>query len=46
MLKKAELFIVEGGDHSFHILRTSGRSDDEVLEEVVGKADAWMVGLV
>ncbi len=40
--KRAELFVVEGGDHSFHMLKSAGRSDDEVLEEVVGKAAEWM----
>ena len=40
--KRAELFIVDGGDHSFHVLKSSGRSDDEVLKEVVEKAAEWM----
>ena len=40
--KNAELFIVEGGDHSFHMLKSSRRSDDEVLSEVIKKATAWM----
>ena len=40
--KRAELFIVDGGDHSFHMLKSSGRSDDEVLKEVVEKAAEWM----
>jgi len=26
--------VVEGGDHSFHVLKRSGRSDEEVLDEV------------
>ena len=43
--KKAELFVVEGGDHSFHMLKSSGRSDDQVLDEIVSKAAAWMRGL-
>lgn len=40
--KSAELFVVEGGDHSFHMLKSSGRSDDEALDEVVGKVASWM----
>ncbi len=44
--KKTELFIVEGGDHSFHMLKSSGRSDDEVLDEVAGKTDGWMEALL
>src|SRR5262245_20496425 len=39
----AELFVIQGGDHSFHMLKSSGRSDDEVLDEVVKKAAAWML---
>jgi len=42
---KAELYVVEGGDHSFHMLKSSGRSDDQVLDEVAAKAAAWMRGL-
>jgi predicted alpha/beta-hydrolase family hydrolase len=42
MGKRAELFVVEGGDHSFHMLKSSGRSDDQVLDEIVSKAAAWM----
>src|SRR5262245_53288923 len=40
--KRAELFIVEGGDHSFHMLKSAGRSDDDVLDEVVEKVVEWM----
>jgi predicted alpha/beta-hydrolase family hydrolase len=40
--KNAELFVVEGGDHSFHMLKSSGRSDSEVLDEVVQKANSWI----
>ena len=40
--KRAELFVVDGGDHSFHMLKSAGRSDDEVLDEAVEKAAGWM----
>jgi predicted alpha/beta-hydrolase family hydrolase len=40
--KNTQLFIVQGGDHSFHVLKSTGRSDEEVLEEVVEKAAGWM----
>ena len=40
---RAELFVVEGGDHSFHMLKRSGRSDNEVLDEVAAKTASWMV---
>lgn len=30
----AQLHIVEGADHSFHVLKRSGRTEEEVLEEL------------
>ena len=32
---------IEGADHSFHVLKSSGRSDAQVLEEIGGAARAW-----
>jgi uncharacterized protein len=43
--KQAELFIIDGGDHSFHMLKSSGRSDSEVLQEIAAKAASWMAAL-
>jgi predicted alpha/beta-hydrolase family hydrolase len=40
--KRADLFVVEGGDHSFHMLKSAGRADDEVLDELVEAAVGWM----
>ena len=37
----ATLHIIEGADHSFHILKNSGRSDEEVLKELVKKIKEW-----
>ena len=34
---RAELFVVKGGDHSFHVLKSARRSDEEVLDDVVKK---------
>jgi uncharacterized protein len=42
LAKRAELYVIEGGDHSFHMLKSSGRSDDEVLDELARKAASWM----
>jgi uncharacterized protein len=39
---RAELFVIEGGDHSFHMPKGAGRSDEEVLDAVVKKAAEWM----
>jgi predicted alpha/beta-hydrolase family hydrolase len=44
--KRAELVVVDGGDHSFHMLKSSGRSDDEVLGEVAKKAGTWIAELI
>jgi predicted alpha/beta-hydrolase family hydrolase len=38
----ATLHMIEGADHSFRMPRTSGRSDDEVLDELADEASAWM----
>jgi predicted alpha/beta-hydrolase family hydrolase len=38
---RATLWIVEGGDHSFHVLKRSGRSDDEVLDELADQTAAF-----
>lgn len=33
---------LEGADHSFHVLKSSGRTDAAVLQEVGDKAGAWL----
>ena len=39
--QRAELFVIEGGDHSFHMLKRSERSDEQVLAELAAKAASW-----
>ncbi|MCP3394059.1 alpha/beta hydrolase [Bradyrhizobium sp. CCGB12] len=39
---KATLHEVEGGDHSFAVLKKSGRSNDEALVEVLDALAAWI----
>ena len=41
---RATLHIVEGGDHSFKVLKRSGRSQEEVMEEIVGAIRTWAIG--
>ena len=41
--KQAELYVVEGGDHSFHMLKSAKRSDAQALNHVVEKAAAWIL---
>jgi predicted alpha/beta-hydrolase family hydrolase len=33
---------VDGADHSFHVLKSSGRSDDDVMREIGGVVAAWL----
>lgn len=40
--EQVELFVIDGGDHSFHLLKSYGRSDDEVLEEASRKIAGWI----
>lgn len=42
----ATLHIVEGGDHSFHVLKRSGRSDEEVREELADRFARWSDALL
>jgi uncharacterized protein len=39
--KRAELYVIEGGDHSFHVSKSVGRSDDEILDGVAEKIRSW-----
>jgi uncharacterized protein len=36
---------VEGADHSFHVLKASGRTDSDVMDEIEGVSRAWLAGL-
>jgi hypothetical protein len=45
-LRGARIHIVEGGDHSFHVLKRSGRTDEEALDEVAGAVAAFVERLV
>ncbi len=40
--QRATLHVVEGADHGFHVLKRSGRTDDEVLDELVDTTRAWI----
>jgi predicted alpha/beta-hydrolase family hydrolase len=41
--KLATLTIVEHADHSFHVLKRSGRTDTEVMNHVLDEAAGWMI---
>jgi predicted alpha/beta-hydrolase family hydrolase len=38
---RATLEMIEGADHSFHVLKRSGRTDDQVLDQVCDTVAAW-----
>jgi predicted alpha/beta-hydrolase family hydrolase len=39
---RATLHLLEGADHSFHVLKSSGRNDREVLGEALDTFAAWV----
>ncbi|CAN5395176.1 alpha/beta hydrolase [soil metagenome] len=41
----ATLVKVAEADHSFHVLKRSGRSDEEVMEQLLDVAAGWMIAL-
>jgi predicted alpha/beta-hydrolase family hydrolase len=41
--ERATLHVVEGADHSFHVLVRSGRTDAEVITELCDTAAGWML---
>ena len=38
---RASLHLVDGADHSFHVLARSGRNDHEVLDEILDAFASW-----
>jgi predicted alpha/beta-hydrolase family hydrolase len=42
---RTTLHIVESGDHSFHVLKSSGKTDGEVLRELAETTAAWAKNL-
>jgi predicted alpha/beta-hydrolase family hydrolase len=41
----ATLHMVEGADHGFHVLKRSGRTDDDVQDELADATRTWIDGL-
>ena len=42
LAERATLHLVEGADHGFHVLKRSGRTDDEVQDELADVARSWI----
>ena len=43
--RRATLHVVEGGDHSFHVPKRSGRSDEDVIAELAQRVASWLTEL-
>lgn len=41
---RATLHVEEGADHGFHVLKRSGRTDEEVLASMAAAIDRWTAG--
>jgi hypothetical protein len=33
---------IESGDHSFHVLKSSGKTDADVMRDVADATEAWI----
>jgi predicted alpha/beta-hydrolase family hydrolase len=44
--ERATLHLVEDGDHSFHVLKRSGKTADDVMTELVATIDQWSTKLL
>lgn len=40
--RRATLHVVDGADHGFHVLKRSGRTDEEVLEDLALTIASWI----
>ena len=38
---RATLHVVDGADHGFHVLKRSGRTDDDVIDELAAATATW-----
>ena len=43
--EKARLHVIDGADHSFHVSKRSGRTDEDVLAELGRMVADWAAGL-
>jgi predicted alpha/beta-hydrolase family hydrolase len=43
--RRAVLRVIEHADHGFHVLKRSGRTDEQVLDELATAVAEWREGL-
>lgn len=41
---RATVHVIDGADHSFHVLKRSGRTDSDVLDELASTVSDWGAG--
>jgi predicted alpha/beta-hydrolase family hydrolase len=44
--ERATLHLIQGGDHSFKVLKSTGRTADQVMNELAATAFSWATSLV
>lgn len=44
--KNFQMHWIEGADHSFHVLKSSGRTDADVLDEIGSATVSWVMGML
>ena len=44
-LSRWQMHWLEGADHAFHVLKSSGRTDEQVMQEIGTTARSWLNGL-
>jgi hypothetical protein len=42
---RATMHVIEKADHSFHVLKSTGRSNADVLRELADTAASWAEGM-
>jgi predicted alpha/beta-hydrolase family hydrolase len=42
---RAKMHVVDGGNHSFKVLKRSGRTEDEVMSELADTIESWSLGI-
>jgi pimeloyl-ACP methyl ester carboxylesterase len=45
-LKRATLYVVENGDHSFHVPARLGKTDAAVMREILDRMVSWIAAAI
>ncbi|MCI0437161.1 MAG: alpha/beta hydrolase, partial [Gemmatimonadetes bacterium] len=44
--ERATMHVVDDGDHGFHVRRSTGRTDSDVIDELADAVVAWMTAML